>query len=238
MPSFHTTMVLTQHSGVWQLLGLSIPFPYHYGSHATRRLRKAIIGLWSFHTTMVLTQLTWRRKAPFFCSPFPYHYGSHATEWWPQESSTATRVSIPLWFSRNDKWCLNTHDHDLSVSIPLWFSRNYLKAEDNKLRKRHVSIPLWFSRNKNCSLSQKQAIERFHTTMVLTQPDEQAWENSSSYSFPYHYGSHATEPSGNSYRWARSVSIPLWFSRNSILGYHPTLIAAFPYHYGSHATCV
>ena len=53
-------------------------FPYHYGSHATKKIRTfgegrdVSIPLWFSRNFVHLIQL--------FCySPFPYHYGSHAT---------------------------------------------------------------------------------------------------------------------------------------------------------------
>jgi len=73
--------------------------------------------------------------------------------------------------------------------------------------------------------------------MVLTQqelrPDEKVGEKT----FPYHYGSHATEMTLKVIDEDGDVSIPLWFSRNQEHapkppGGKPT----FPYHYGSHAT--
>ena len=53
--------------------------------------------------------------------------------------------------------------------------------------------------------------------------------------FPYHYGSHATRAS-NARRARPEVSIPLWFSRNTMEDGKDSSDTSFPYHYGSHAT--
>ncbi len=58
---------------------------YHYGSHATQHGTQPSKQIPSFHTTMVLTQL--KRKE---C-----------------EKMVETKVSIPLWFSRNEFWLVS-----------------------------------------------------------------------------------------------------------------------------------
>jgi len=101
----------------------------------------------------------------------------------------------------------------------------------------HVSIPLWFSRNADTGTASTTATRCFHTTMVLTQ---RAWDKASGslgFSFPYHYGSHATlgiaqwqfEGSLFPYHYGSHATQPARFS--FFLG-----ILTFPYHYGSHAT--
>jgi len=57
----------------------------------------------------------------------------------------------------------------------------------------------------------------FHTTMVLTQRKSIKYSGYQHYPFPYHYGSHATESSRTRGRQEKGVSIPLWFSRNSVI---------------------
>ena len=97
-----------------------------------------------------------------------------------------------------------------------------------------VSIPLWFSRNGNVTQAGK-AMFRFHTTMVLTQPIPPASLLGGLFSFPYHYGSHATGS--------------LLIGGLLVLSFHTTMVLTqhigdgwqnfgymFPYHYGSHAT--
>ena len=102
------------------------PFPYHYGSHATREEHYdysenniVSIPLWfsrnhgrkswtssginCFHTTMVLTQRNCSAKVVRAKLMFPYHYGSHATHIQRGLLCPVLRVSIPLWFSRNPK---------------------------------------------------------------------------------------------------------------------------------------
>jgi len=55
----------------------------------------------------------------------------------------------------------------------------------------------------------------FHTTMVLTQHIDKVKEVDLTFSFPYHYGSHATKD----------------YMENLTF-----ITVKFPYHYGSHAT--
>jgi len=164
---------------------------------------------------MVLTQLDSSHSLMNFKLLFPYHYGSHATSGCgmmlskdqlcfhttmvltQRESSkkgwgTLVYVSIPLWFSRNPESTQIQGKTKTIVSIPLWFSRNYIP---------HIDLNFWNS---------------FHTTMVLTQRGMLLVQQKGRWMFPYHYGSHAT---GNETIWtlpASSVSIPLWFSRNSM----------------------
>mgnify|MGYP000883711302 FL=1 len=98
---FHTTMVLTQLDTLIKNRGDMLKFPYHYGSHATRRVltldlnfQIVSIPLWfsrnlqfsrtdlipsCFHTTMVLTQPKKHSIKASEEEEFPYHYGSHAT---------------------------------------------------------------------------------------------------------------------------------------------------------------
>jgi len=55
--------------------------------------------------------------------------------------------------------------------------------------------------------------------------------------FPYHYGSHATQRQSRHLRQPDLVSIPLWFSRNELYDvFDGSMKCSFPYHYGSHAT--
>jgi len=163
-------MVLTQPNHQTASKPIKPKFPYHYGSYATRGIRRGCratlrvsIPLWflrnssclvreteaiaCFHTTMVLTQRAEKMKC----------------------IAVVDSVSIPLWFLRN----LNCPSFFIftprKVSIPLWFLRN------NKMKiieEEHlgefpyhygsyattipeeicpwiytVSIPLWFLRN-------------------------------------------------------------------------------------------
>ena len=56
-----------------------------------------------FHTTMVLTQPTYGTETETTGYMFPYHYGSHATKAMPIDNFIPEIVSIPLWFSRNER---------------------------------------------------------------------------------------------------------------------------------------
>jgi len=168
---FHTTMVLTQQFHLLESQFCSLVFPYHYGSHATRRSQlylkhtKVSIPLWfsrnsgftkhdrynrpCFHTTMVLTQPTWKSSTTSNISTFPYHYGSHATRKPMLIPYCLMNVSIPLWFSRNQQEKAFQVDIASHVSIPLWFSRNTQRTLIKLFIPEHVSIPLWFLRNSH-----------------------------------------------------------------------------------------
>jgi len=119
---------------------------------------------------MVLTQLKKRfqsnQQNRFL---FPYHYGSHATQGWLESLIILRAVSIPLWFSRNEK------------------------KERKECYLSPVSIPLWFSRNASPWCETLWDPLCFHTTMVLTQPLRTHRSHSGTHQFPYHYGSHATK---------------------------------------------
>jgi len=52
---------------------------------------------------MVLTQLLETEMEGAKMPAFPYHYGSYATLDLPRRLSQARRVSIPLWFLRNEE---------------------------------------------------------------------------------------------------------------------------------------
>ena len=76
---FHTTMVLSQHYEDIISSEPSYPFPYHYGSHATkgsaatmRKPQTVSIPLWFLRNNS--TNCTKQVE-----DPFPYHYGSYAT---------------------------------------------------------------------------------------------------------------------------------------------------------------
>jgi len=73
--------------------------------------------------------------------------------------------------------------------------------------------------------------------MVLTQPEVTIESDAVVLKFPYHYGSYATSKDWKEISKLFSVSIPLWFLRNSngevsFISNTPR----FPYHYGSYAT--
>jgi len=52
---------------------------------------------------MVLTQPTYGTETETTGYMFPYHYGSHATKAMPIDNFIPEIVSIPLWFSRNER---------------------------------------------------------------------------------------------------------------------------------------
>ena len=100
------------------------------------------------------------------------------------------------------------------VSIPLWFSRNFLKKaiKWTIFRSFHTTMVLT---QLKLGYGRPYWISCFHTTMVLTQRIRNTWSNPwKMTTFPYHYGSHATESEYLCHAWRTQ----------------------FPYHYGSHAT--
>ena len=107
---FHTTMVLTQPvRNMKKTFGPS-GFPYHYGSHATRRFiekdgldPKMFPYHYGSHATLPF------RSVSDGISGFPYHYGSHATHTWKGSWLPSVLVSIPLWFSRNRRKSTRRH---------------------------------------------------------------------------------------------------------------------------------
>jgi len=121
------------------------------------------------------------------------------------------------------------------VSIPLWFSRNR-EAINFLLKTVHVSIPLWFSRNERPSSVFDWLMDRFHTTMVLTQHARfiSALMIDHSVSIPLWFSRNQQRLCGS--REKQPVSIPLWFSRNTSPMRKYSRPLRFPYHSGSHAT--
>jgi len=162
---------------------------------------------------MVLTQLSQKIFQAKIFFVFPYHYGSHAT--------------------REGRW----HRKDIPyVSIPLWFSRNASHGEYDDLLENMFPYHYGSHATVGCPVEASTKLNRFHTTMVLTQRNisgPSAWDW---IEFPYHYGSHATVfligllVVNHSFHttmvltqlgsfeelllFISSVSIPLWFSRN------------------------
>jgi len=103
-----------------------------------------------------------------------------------------------------------------TVSIPLWFSRN-------KLRKRHgykliSKFPYHYGSHATNIYPTTYILDTssFHTTMVLTQRLTMDFNELWKTAFPYHYGSHATLSLAVRRQPFCTVSIPLWFSRNTI----------------------
>ena len=126
MPGFHTTMVLTQ---LWpgSEVRIYVPFPYHYGSHATMgfcgsaMLKVVSIPLWFSRNAKAKALIK-------HLLLFPYHYGSHAT--CREQVFHTNRIQFPYHYgSHATKWfciyCFLQH-----VSIPLWFSRNQVVISD------------------------------------------------------------------------------------------------------------
>jgi len=163
---FHTTMVLTQRQEpilIFHILIVSIPlwfsrnclrtlrlswrakmFPYHYGSHATKRLWHGS-WIWNrFHTTMVLTQHSQgsrRLKQAFL---FPYHYGSHATSLW--KHSLKTTVKFPYHYGSHATESVR-RENLVVYEFPYHYGSHATRIFASNCCNFGVSIPLWFSRN-------------------------------------------------------------------------------------------
>jgi len=164
---------------------------------------------------MVLTQLEVEYEdLATLLDKFPYHYGSYATPPGDSKINKSRHVSIPLWFSRNQKKvsiyiagdCVFPY-HYGSYATTL---RKKLTCVSPRFHTTMVLTQLWVEIGFN-GLS----VFSFHTTMVLTQPFNYASKfNGTHQLFPYHYGSYATWNTERIHT-IREVSIPLWFLRNS-----------------------
>ena len=119
---------------------------------------------------MVLTQLEVEYEdLATLLDKFPYHYGSYATPPGDSKINKSRHVSIPLWFSRNQKKV------SIYIAGDCVFPYHYGSyATDTAhiaapLDSSVVSIPLWFSRNaRPPSPKAGGGRSRFHTTMVHT----------------------------------------------------------------------
>jgi len=170
--SFHTTMVLTQHAQTkcfsplafevsiplwfsrniyaWATGPASrLPFPYHYGSHATRAKSQR-----SFHNLEM----------------FPYHYGSHATGSLPRNGGRVRRFHTTMVLTQ----LVGDSKHKMGevTMFPYHYGSHATHPRGAKHSgTRYVSIPLWFSRNLYALIGATAALTSFHTTMVLTQQE-------------------------------------------------------------------
>jgi len=100
-----------------------------------------------------------------------------------------------------------------------------------------VSIPLWFLRNDLVEAEKEYWNTSFPYHYGSYATESMKWLFYYVLLFPYHYGSYATR---HFLKWVtpyRRVSIPLWFLRNRLHIYVPGKYQLlFPYHYGSYAT--
>jgi len=147
---FHTTMVLTQ-----QVITkapqnhIFKTFPYHYGSHAT------------------LPDDLYIKVED---NKFPYHYGSHATIE-HQQKSVIINSGFHTTMVLTQPGCQgNKPRHCYLVSIPLWFSRNSPGKEE---RDESLKFPYHYGSHATCGCRIcRRSPGCFHTTMVLTQPNQ------------------------------------------------------------------
>ena len=98
-------------------------------------------------------------------------------------------VSIPLWFSRNSSQQVDTEQVSRFHTTMVLTQRDTKKSTFCTLSGFHTTMVLT---QQACGTRLKPVLRSFHTTMVLTQPKQ-----------PIYQGLLIT------------VSIPLWFSRNS-----------------------
>ena len=163
---------------------------------------------------MVLTQRNSLQPEQKRKNQFPYHYGSHATRclcWLNQQS----RVSIPLWFSRNS---FKDYSRRIQWSSFPYHYGSHATGKRPRKQFRNGKFPYHYGSHATNAHYSKRSKEQ---------------------KFPYHYGSHATgyldwdnkeissfhttmvltQLSFWSVLWSKYVvSIPLWFSRNKLKG--------------------
>ena len=121
---------------------------------------------------------------------FPYHYGSHATDFNAEEY--VVLLKFPYHYGSHA-----THRTQFYTLLLYCFHTTMVLTQLLQQGRRrihfNVSIPLWFSRN----------LGFMRYSRVLE-------------TFPYHYGSHATQSRATFLLFFYIVSIPLWFSRNDL----------------------
>jgi len=122
-----------------------VKFPSHYGSRSTG-------VLYAGHCNF-----PW----------FPSHYGSRSTYEDPEHSVSGSSVSIPLWFSLNDRNILLSR-RTRGVSIPLWFSLNQEQHGTGLLRNIRFH-PTMVLAQQYLPLATREVASSFHPTMVLAQ---------------------------------------------------------------------
>ncbi len=139
---------------------------------------------------------------------FPSHIGSRSTVFYGYPFAGFYLVSIPHWFSLNHEYCQKRYEF---LGFPSHIGSRSTKKEDPNVK----------------------GSMGFHPTLVLAQPIRQESELLVCSKFPSHIGSRSTV-----YQSVLSVreyvSIPHWFSLNSLvsgfpsilLGFHPTLVLA------------
>gem|GEM_PF-5822555 len=144
---------------------------------------------------------------------FPSHYGSRSTDLWAALKPWFNKVSIPLWFSLNSVpyW---PRQKSL-VSIPLWFSLNEGSRQEGILQISRFHPTMVLAQHGNI-VSLFQCNGGFHPTMVLAQLVKYNEDEETVTVFPSHYGSRSTRSGKRSMIMMKCVSIPLWFSLNSL----------------------
>ncbi len=207
---FHPTMVLAQLEMAISPFGGIKPFPSHYGSRSTQRdkdvPRKSLVSipLWfSLNyrdlvgvVTMFLfpshygSRSTVSGNSKYFAeNVFPSHYGSRSTTPQSLPYLSVARFHPTMVLAQHPSPIRDTQP--ISVSIPLWFSLNKeSKALQELMYGFHPTMVL----AQLCTLYTLNTItSSFHPTMVLAQP--------------FIVGAPARP---------LIVSIPLWFSLNSL----------------------
>jgi len=146
-------------------------------------------------------------------------------------------VSIPLWFLRNSRYsvwfCCN-----VIVSIPLWFLRNVQQLTNvaNALNRFHTTMVLTQPVEGPCR--GQTLIHCFHTTMVLTQhknkPDSK--NDSECFHTTMVLTQHSRLQLTLHYLTQRFHTTMVLTQQRTLNRGYPAFFIAFPYHYGSYAT--
>jgi len=200
--------------------------------HLTARLVAPMVR---FHPTMVLAQLDEGINAHWYINGF-HPTMVLAQREYKDRPGAIQRVSIPLWFSLNQKRA--SHSESLAGSFhptmvlaqpssqgfsairPLPFPSHY--GSRSTLFSRllcnsptSVSIPLWFSLNSKppCTFFQNPQVS-IPLWFSLNEGCGICGEDG--LMFPSHYGSRSTILAPALEPLATIVSIPLWFSLNSL----------------------
>ncbi len=124
------------------------------------------------------------------CFEFPSHYGSRSTRTRAGDNGSRGFVSIPLWFSLNDRRSPHVGQE---IQFPSHYGSRSTKAITPAQTLLSVSIPLWFSLNKPSTEETRLQAKCFHPTMVLAQLAVEMAKRQLYSMFPSHYGSRSTK---------------------------------------------
>ncbi len=209
---FHPTLVLAQRDGASSRdhMGFNVSIPHWFSLNTPigAMLQRA---LKCFHPTLVLAQLRANGEVSFISS-FPSHIGSRSTR--RVRPLLSDHAKFPSHIgSRSTLRDGYREGNSLSVSIPHWFSLNEKNLAETR-RTETVSIPHWFSLNEKRIRRELIRGYCFHPTLVLAQRQTNGLTIDKKTTFPSHIGSRSTLSFSVVVRSWLEVSIPHWFSLN------------------------